>query len=638
MLKQFIFILIIFFFSVSLNGQTLSEKAFVCKHFDSHKSIKQTPDTIGLNYDLKYHRMHWKVNPTERYIQGAVTSYFTMEEASSTIEFQLTDAMTIDSIHHPYLNSFALSQDILSISLANPIEQGELDSLTVFYQGVPDDDAAFALDVHDDNNPILWTLSEPYGAKSWWPSKNALNDKIDSLDVILDVFPLTFEGVSNGVLLSDEIAEDNSYRRFHWKHRYPVATYLVAIAVADYSFEEQFYNIRNDSLRVVNYIYQGYEDMASRQVENLYRSAVLFDSLFMPYPFEKEQYGHAQMGRGGGMEHQTMTFIGSWNFELMTHELAHQWFGDYVTLANWHDIWLNEGFATYLTGLAYEMAFDTDKWWNIWRPQMVSYITSEPGGAVYVEDIQDVSRIFHPRLSYAKGAWLLHMLRWVIGEEAFFSAIRNYLADPKVAYGYATQDDLVYYLEQESDTSLIEFFDDWYYGEGYPTYYIDCNIQTETEAWITINQSQSHPSVDFFEMPLPVRFKNTEQDTTIVFDNHTDGQLFYTEIGFTPDSVFVDPEYWLVSRGNTVTIRENPVNESVIIFAPNPVNERVRIFSAKTIEDAKLYYPDGALLMDIGEPSENPFYIDFTNRTGGVYLFRFRFEDGSASTRKLVVY
>ncbi|HKK09745.1 MAG TPA: M1 family aminopeptidase, partial [Bacteroidales bacterium] len=478
----------------------------------------------------------------------------------------------------------------------------------------------------------------PYGAKSWWPSKNALNDKIDSLDVILDVFPLYFEGVSNGVLISNEVAADSSYRRFHWKHKYPIATYLIAIAVADYSFEEQFYTMDDDSLRVVNYVYKGYENLASRQIENLHRSAVLFDSLFMPYPFEQEQYGHAQMGRGGGMEHQTMTFVGSWSFELLTHELAHQWFGNYVTLANWHDIWLNEGFATYLSGLAYEKAFDTDKWWNIWRPQMVSYIASEPGGSVYVEDIQDVGRIFDPRLSYAKGAWVLHMLRWVIGDEPFFQGIRNYLSNPEVAFGYATHDDLVYHLEQSGDTSLTAFFNDWYYGEGYPTYHIDCNIQTETNAWITINQSQSHSSVNFFEMPVPVRFKNENEDTTIVFRHHSNGQQFYTEIGFTPDSVFVDPEYWLISAENTFTVRENPVKKNVIIFAPNPVHDLVRVFSTKPLENVKLFRPDGSLFSDLGKPSENPFYFDFTNHRGGMYIFRFRFEDGDALTRKLVVY
>lgn len=624
--------------SLSAAAQRPGDKPFVCKQFQGYKTLKKSPDTIGLNYDLKYHRAHWKINPFERFIQGAVTSYFVMNETSSEMQFQLSDQLIVDSIDHPWLNGFAHANDILTISFSSAIEQGGLDSLTIFYQGVPGDGEAFALDVYDDNNPILWTLSEPYGAKSWWPSKNALNDKIDSLDVILDVFPVYFEGVSNGVLISNEVDEDSSYRRFHWKHRYPIATYLVAIAVADYSFGEQFYTMGDDSLRVVNYVYKGYEDLAARQVENLHRSAVLFDSLFMPYPFDQEQYGHAQMGRGGGMEHQTMTFVGGWNFELLTHELAHQWFGDYVTLANWHDIWLNEGFATYLSGLAYEMAFDTDKWWDIWRPQMVSYITSEPGGSVFVEDIQDAGRIFDPRLSYAKGAWVLHMLRWVIGDEAFFQGIRNYLSNPQVAFGYATHDDLVYHLEQSGDTSLTEFFDDWYYGEGHPTYHIDCNIQTETEAWITLNQAQSRPSVGFFEMPVPVRFKNRTGDTTIVFQHHSNGQQFYTEIGFKPDSVFVDPEYWLISAENTFTVRENPVKKDVIIFAPNPVHERVRVLSTKPLENVKLLRPDGSLFLDLGKPSENPLYFDFTNHSGGMYIFRFRFEDGDALTRKLVVY
>ncbi|HKK09548.1 MAG TPA: hypothetical protein VJ939_01870, partial [Bacteroidales bacterium] len=146
--------------SLSATAQSPDGKPFVCKQFHNHKILKQSPDTIGLNYDLKYHRAYWKINPFERFIQGAVTSYFVMNESSTLIEFQLTDAMTIDSIHHPSLKNFSLSQDVLSVSLQSTIEQGQLDSLTIFYQGIPDDEAAFALDVYDDNNPILWTLSE----------------------------------------------------------------------------------------------------------------------------------------------------------------------------------------------------------------------------------------------------------------------------------------------------------------------------------------------------------------------------------------------------------------------------------------------------------------------------------------------
>lgn len=632
--------MIFLFLMMMISGisQPVTVGNYRCK---SHFLNKQPGDSqrTGQNYDLKYHRIHWQISPEERYIRGAVTSYFEMQEQSREIRFQLSDSLMVDSIvYRQQVTGYDHSGDILNILIPHDIAEGVLDSLTIYYQGVPPDEDAFSLGRQQDETPAMWTLSEPYGAKTWWPSKNALSDKIDSLDIFIDVSPVDYVAVSNGVLVSDELLPGGSRRRFHWKHRYPIATYLIAVASTDYIFHEQFYHFGGDSLCIPNYIYKGSKSAAIKQVDNLRRSARLFDSLFMPYPFSEEHYGHAQMGRGGGMEHQTMTFVGSWDFELLTHELAHQWFGNYVTLADWHDIWLNEGFATYLSGLAYEMAFDTDKWWNIWRPQTVAFITSKPHGSVYVPDIDSPERIFSARLSYYKGAYLLHMLRWVLGDADFFQAVRNYLSDPQIAYGYAEQQDLVHHLELQGDTTLNEFFNDWYYGQGYPSYHAECRMIDPATVKVTLRQDQSHSAVDFFEMPVSLRFKNEYQDTTIVFEHTSSGQVFTAATGFIPDSVFIDPEYRLISRGNQVTLDKAIGEQPEVVLMSNPAKETVDISTSGPVSNIQVYQPDGKLKISINPVNPDFIVLNLSSFSAGLYILRFKFADGRHAVKKLVVY
>lgn len=622
----------------SFAQDTLPLGYFQCKHHASAE-VYNTTSFVGQSYDLKYHRAHWKVNPAERYIHGAITSYFMMTESDTMIDFELVDELLVDSVvfrsnHIAYTHQ----DDVLQLVLGVVLPEGALDSLTVYYQGVPPDEDSFGMGVQQDDSPTLWTLSEPYGAKTWWPSKNDLSDKIDSIDVIIDVSPIENIGVSNGLLIQDTIATDSSFRRFHWQHRYPIATYLVAVAAAEYNFFERYFELQEGNLRIPNYAYKATTYSAQVAVEGLEKAMALYDSLFMPYPFMKEHYGHAEMGRGGGMEHQTMTFMGTWSFHVISHEVAHQWFGNYITLNDWHDIWLNEGFATYLTGLAYEMCFDTTQWWDIWRPQTINHITTEPDGSVYVPDISDADRIFDGRLSYSKGAYVLHMIRWVLGDEAFFQAIRNYLQEESLAYNYSSQDDLINHFEQEGDTTLNEFFDDWYYGEGYPSYHVKSEILTPTKTKVTLSQEQSHSSVSFFEMPVELRFINTAKDTAVVLDHQYADQEFIVDLGFVPDSVFFDPEYHIISQDNTMEFNQKDDQEVVLLLMPNPAKAYCTIQCEQMIEKFEVFDNRGLRVLRNDDVMNDYFQIDVTALRKGMYFIQFRTIEGNEITEKLVVY
>ncbi|MFO8087477.1 MAG: M1 family aminopeptidase [Bacteroidales bacterium] len=634
------------FFSIQLNGQdfftgTRQQNAgHQCaqakiKMWESFEKAGKSVNATGWNaYDLLYHRIHWNIDPNINYISGAVFSVFRAKQSMDTLTFDLKNNMTVDSVryHHDTIPFTHVSNKIF-IHMPNTIGSGNTDSVTVYYQGVPSSQTgfgAFFQSAHG-SGPIIWTLSEPYGASEWWPCKNTLKDKIDSIDIFVQT-PSAYKVGSNGVLA--EVIPNGQESIYHWQHRYPITTYLVAVAVTNYvEFSDYAHFDNGDSLEVLNYVYP--QDSATFRSQAAVTPSIIefFNDLFIDYPFPDEKYGHAQFGWGGGMEHQTMSFMGSFSFGLIAHELAHQWFGDMVTLDNWPDIWLNEGFATYLTGLSYEHFFN-GIYWEPWKKNQIATITSEPGGSVYCTDTTSVSRIFDSRLSYSKGAMLLHMLRWKLGDSAFFAGVNSYLNDPLLAYDYATTADLKYHLEQSSGQNLDEFLDDWFYGEGYPIYDITWHQQSNQDVVIQVGQTSSHPSVNFYEMPLQIQLKNSQQDTLMRLEHTSDGQIFTVNPGFTVDSLKFDPNYWLISANNQVSVSmEKHLADQTNIF-PNPVQDYVSIEGDSKIIQLEVFKDDGELV-DILQPGQQKIQYKTTSLTPGVYFLRIVFEQGII-TKKVI--
>ena len=200
--------------------------------------------------------------------------------------------------------------------------------------------------------PIMWTLSEPFGARDWWPCKQDLSDKIENIDFYITA-PSAYKGVANGLEVS-EIANNNGTKTVHYQHNYAIPAYLVAFAVTNYQIYQQTAGTAPNTFPIVNYIYPENYNSAVNQVAVTLPIMNLFENLFETYPFHEEKYGHAQFGWGGGMEHTTVSFMGSFSRDLIAHELAHHWFGNKITCGTWKDIWLNEGFAEYMSGLVYE--------------------------------------------------------------------------------------------------------------------------------------------------------------------------------------------------------------------------------------------------------------------------------------------
>lgn len=502
------------------------------------------------NFDLLYHRCNWQVDPAKVFISGDVTSYFKpVVFPLSSLIFDLSDSLTVDSViyHYTKLPFKHSGNNILEISLSDTIIISRTDSIQVFYHGNPTSSGFGSFRQANHNNvPMVWTLSEPFGARDWWPCKQSLDDKIDSIDVIVTA-PSGNKVASNGVLIEELALGDMT--RVHWRSRYPIAAYLVAIAVTNYTAYSEYITLQNKKIELLNYVFP--EDFAGAIKGTPVALDVLhlMDSLTIPYPFREEKYGHAQFPVGGGMEHQTMSFMGGFFPSLIAHECAHQWFGDHVTCGSWEDIWLNEGFATFFEWMVTER-YDREGW-KTGLPEIITSITSQPGGSVRCSDTNSVARIFDGRLSYAKGGFLLRMLNYQLGDSLFYTALKNYLNDPAIAGHYARTPQLIKHFEQVTKTDLSRFFNQWYYGEGYPSYDIKW-LQEGQNATFTVSQTQSHASVSFFEMPLTFRLLGLNIDTTIVLQHTKNNQVFSLPCQFRIQSLRFDPDLKILSSGNTI--------------------------------------------------------------------------------------
>jgi aminopeptidase N len=580
------------------------------------------------DYDVVYMRANWQIDPRIYYLSGQITFYLKAGDTDlPSLYFDFSDSLPVFTFIYHGTPSIAIERpggNILKLNLTNAISAGVLDSVTINYAGKPNSSGmgSFKQSSHDGDS-IITTLSEPYGASDWFPCKNSLTDKMDSIDIIVQL-PKQYRVGTNGVIVS-EVPVNDTVKEVHWRHRYPIATYLVGIAVTNYAeFNEYALLSSGDSVKIVDYVYQEDSAFYAANPGGIASIIQLFSDLFGDYPFKNEKYGHAQWNYGGGMEHQTMSFVTFPNItELIAHEVAHQWFGDKVTCGSWEDIWLNEGFATYLAGLVYE--YFGPEYWYPYRSQHQNRAFKDSTGSVFCEDTTDISRIFSGSLSYSKGMYLLHMLRFKLGDEIFFSAARDYLNDPALSYGFARTEDLKQHLENASGQNLDEFFNDWFYGKGYPSYNIKWAPDSNKGINISIHQTQNNPSVSFFEMPVPIELKDATHDTIVIIQcNVNDLTYKVAPLSFTPDSVFFDPELWILAKNNTVEY--DPMLATEILIFPNPTSDLITI-SYHEIEDAvqslEIYDLEGRKMLSLvaaGISFYNPVAVDISNLSAGFYL------------------
>lgn len=613
----------------SQNEYRLYEKMAAEKRLD----FKQNPNT--LNYDVKHHILELTINPANYQVSGTVTTKFIPNENLQTIVFDLSHQLIVSSVTQGLQSAtFTQANNELVIQLPQVVAMGTEGVVKITYAGVPPTTSeAFTKSFHS-GTAIIWTLSEPFGARDWWPCKQSLNDKIDAIDIFLTA-PSNMVAVANG-LEQGQVNNNNGTKTTHFKHSFPIPAYLVAIAVTNYQIYNQTAGSSPNTFPVVNYLYPETYNASVSQLAVTLPIMTLFESLFGTYPFHTEKYGHAQFGWGGGMEHTTVSFMGGFSRSLIAHELAHHWFGNKVTCGSWKDIWINEGFAEYMSGLVIE-GLDGENQFVTWKSDKINSITSAPGGNLYLTDAQalDSDRIFSGRLTYNKGSMVVHMLRYVLGDEVFYQGMRNFLNDPAIAYNYAVTTQVKQHLETASGKNLTEFFNDWVYGEGYPTYQVSGEIISPTQIKIKLSQTQSHTSVSFFEMPVTLKLIGGGNQSQIVVLQHTQNHQEFivdTNIGVV-NNIQVNPFQDIISKNNTITLSTN--NESIeneVKVIPNPVSSSFEVIIPKNtkIKSLILYDARGKLV-----DSQVTYKYNTENLASGVYFLAI--ETGKQTFHKKII-
>ena len=567
--------------------QKLSEKKE--QQIRNYKNSELNPSKNQEDYDIKYYSLNF-VFDTSTEITTAVVEVKGEVITSSLQQLELNfwTGMDITSI---YLSSEPATQlsythanDILDINLGSAYSNGELFDVVIEYNGSPQNSyyGSFGFNTYN-GHPLIWTRSEPYGSRGWWPCKDFPSDKADSVDIRVTV-PENLIVASNGTLMDTTTVD--GMKTWWWHEKYPIVTYLVSLNIYPYIFyqDDYLYNNNTDTMKIDFYVFPDNYD--TYYTTNLLVKDMIgcFDTLFGPYPFLDEKYGHADDFGGGAMEHQTCSSFSFWGETVYAHELAHQWWGDYITCNSFHHIWLNEGFATYSEALWYERAYPP---YTASEYQMsVSHYMG--GGTIYVEDPENET-IFHGGLSYDKGSWVLHMLRHVVGNDNFFQILQSYYASIH-QHGTATTEEFQAVCEQVAGINLDKFFHQWIYEEYYPQYTYGYNISPEGNGYninVTINQTQENTIL--FWMPIDLKVTTISSDTTFVVWDSLQSQTFQLYVEEAPVNVELDPDNWILKTSEQQLIAPYAMNANINNIYQVPGTDSVIVTS-------EVYNPDDHII------------------------------------------
>ena len=526
-----------------------------------------------LNYTLNLDIYNCFLSPFPRSYRATELVTFRVDSALAAIVLDAVNtSLTIDSVGLAGV-SFLHASNRLTITLDRQYLPGETAQVRIVYRHNDVTDNAFYA-----SSGMVFTDCEPEGARKWYPCWDRASDKA-TIDLTARV-PRTARFGSNGRLADSTIIGDTTW--YHWVSRDPVSTYLVVMTgKVNYGLDVVYWHsVENPGDSIP---FRFYYNVGESGVDNIKTRVLLmttyFSSLFGEHPFEKN--GFATLNNQfpwGGMENQTLTSLcpNCWSENLISHEFAHQWFGDMITCGTWADIWLNEGFATYCEALWYEATGGYPSYKNSILGDASTYLASNPHWPIYNPSWAITTppngQLFNTAITYAKGSCVLHMLRYTLGDSMFFAALRAYATDTvDFKFQTAVTADLAAKISQIAGQDLGWFFNQWLDYPDHPTYQNTYNINNigNGQWMVGFRARQTQTSAPFFAMPVEVRFQfATGPDTVIRVMNTQNNQVFEFRFGRQPTAVQFDPDNNIVLKQGTTTV--GATLDAPVLVSPSP--------------------------------------------------------------------
>jgi aminopeptidase N len=651
-----LFLLTLFSTTFNTVGQTIQPSEKTDMHLWEKRSLsKVLPTEVQQAYDVKWYFLNLHAENNTAALSGDVTikSEVVWSELDK-FSFHLHHAYVIDSVLVDGVRKEVTNAGDERLIEGLDLPQGMVFDVQVFYHGNIGGTGSFFSGISSATDPrydvkVTWTLSESNNAYQWFPVKQDLTDKVDSVWVFVTTTPPN-KVASNGVLTDTVTLPDNKVR-YEWKSNYPIDYYLISIAIANYQDYSIYATIpqTGEEVLIQNYIYNVPLFLAQNKTEIDRTKDMIeyFSEKLGAYPFASEKYGHAMAPMGGAMEHQTMTTTGYLEESIIAHELAHQWFGDNVTCASWEYIWLNEGFASYAEWLWYESYLDRGYVYKIFYDNIIAnVISSGRTGSVYVplQFIDDENRIFSNTLTYNKGAALVHLLRYELNDdELFFRILQTY--QQRFAKGTATVYDFRNVLEEESGIDFTDFFNQWFFGEGYPIFAVTYQ-QTDNKLYLDSKQTTTAAVTPLFKTKFDLQINYTDgTNERVSFFQDKKEQQFSCQLpeGVTVKSLTFDPDYWLLAKNTTksgtviieTAINRNTEKEKIVLY-PNPATTVINVqFNGMDGEkNLQLLDAKGNRILN-ANTNNRQYSLDVSALTPGIYYLLVHHE-GQVSLQKII--
>ncbi|RPI13116.1 MAG: T9SS C-terminal target domain-containing protein [Ignavibacteriae bacterium] len=625
---------------------------------DSPNTPKHKYDVIEykLNLDIR----NCFITPFPRSFTGSVIIKFRIDTTLTSIQLNAVNtSLQIDSVGLSGV-SFTHTGNILTVTLNRSYNQGEVTQVKINYKHLNVSDGAIY--TGSTSNPGgFFTDAEPEGARKWFPCWDKPSDKA-MIDMTVKV-PANVKIGGNGRLNDSTLTGDSLY--YHWVSREPVATYLVVLTgKVNYNLNIVYWHkISNplDSIPI-RFYYNAGENPTN--IQNIIGDmTTYFSTKFSEHQFEKNGFTTAPAPgfTWGGMENQTLTTLcaNCWSANLVSHEYAHQWFGDMVTCGTWGDIWLNEGFATYAEALWYEHTTGYTAYKNDINSDASYYLSNNPGWPMYnpswAENTPDVGILFNTAITYNKGACVLHMLRYVLQDtNTFFNCLRVYASDTlNFRNKNGVTDDFTNLISLVAGQNLGWFIDQWVKQPNHPVYANIYQITGSGSNWtVGFQARQTQTNTPFHKMPIVVKITFTSgPDTTFRVMNDVNDQIFYWNLDRQPATVVFDPNNDIVLKVATTVpglvgitnLNEVPFTYNLSQNYPNPFNP-VTTFNYEIAKrgnvSIKIYDVTGKLVIQPVNEMKNPGKYQYTFHAGslasGVYYYEIK-SNSFTDTKKMVL-